>query len=75
MGQVESPTGTGKSLTLLTSTLTWLQQNQKRADEEAEKALRGRLQADDPDGEPVTRRFEINLGLRKADDNRPAMGD
>lgn len=49
--QVESPTGTGKSLTLLTSTLTWLQQNRKRVDEEAEQALRARLQADDPDGE------------------------
>jgi chromosome transmission fidelity protein 1 len=48
--KVESPTGTGKSLTLLTSTLTWLQQNQKRVDEEAEQALRIRLQADDPDG-------------------------
>jgi len=48
--QVESPTGTGKSLTLLTSTLTWSQQNQKRVDEEAEQALRTRLQADDPDG-------------------------
>lgn len=50
---MESPTGTGKSLTLLTSTLTWLRQNQKRADEEAEKALRVRLQADDPDGKPL----------------------
>lgn len=48
--QVESPTGTGKSLTLLTSTLSWLAANRRRLDQAAEDSLRLRLTADDPDG-------------------------
>lgn len=48
--QVESPTGTGKSLTLLTSTLTWLAENKTRLDKATEENLRAQLAAEDPDG-------------------------
>ena len=50
--QVESPTGTGKSLTLLTSTLTWLAENKSRLAKATEDDLRAKLSAEDPDGEP-----------------------
>ncbi|OCF40610.1 chromosome transmission fidelity protein 1 [Kwoniella heveanensis CBS 569] len=46
---VESPTGTGKSLSLLTSTLTWLSAHTRRQTHSFEDALRAQLRADDHD--------------------------
>ena len=48
---MESPTGTGKSLTLLTSTLTWLAANEKRLNRQSEDVLRVKMLSEDPDGE------------------------
>ncbi|WVW82792.1 hypothetical protein I302_104803 [Kwoniella bestiolae CBS 10118] len=49
IGIVESPTGTGKSLTLLTSTLTWLEQHQQRLSNSFVEGLREKMKKDDPD--------------------------
>ena len=55
VNQVESPTGTGKSLTLLTATLTWLASHRHRLDEHAELALREQLSTNDSEGKLISR--------------------
>ncbi|RXK42015.1 chromosome transmission fidelity protein 1 [Tremella mesenterica] len=69
---VESPTGTGKSLTLLTATLTWLRDHEERADKEVEESLRTKLQAEDPDDPPWVIEHALKASL---DTHRAAQSE
>ncbi|GMK54061.1 hypothetical protein CspeluHIS016_0106470 [Cutaneotrichosporon spelunceum] len=72
---VESPTGTGKSLTLLTATLSWLAAHRRRLDEAAEADMRARFAAEDPDDPPwiIENAVKRHMGeLRHAEAERAA---
>ncbi|KAL7424206.1 ATP-dependent DNA helicase chl1 [Cryptotrichosporon argae] len=72
---VESPTGTGKSLTLLTATLTWLAAHHRRLLTAVEAGIRERLLAEDPDDPPWVIEHAVRAqlaDLRAAEDARRA---
>jgi chromosome transmission fidelity protein 1 len=61
---VESPTGTGKSLTLLTSTLTWLKADQQRLKDHSRAEFEKKLVEAGTDGERnIDRKYHIHLIL------------
>lgn len=68
--QVESPTGTGKSLTLLTATLSWLAAHRRRLDTATAADLRAKFLAEDPDDPPwvVEKAVKRHMATLKAAD-------
>jgi hypothetical protein len=64
VARVESPTGTGKSLSLICSTLSWLQMDQLRASKDASESLYERLKVEMPEGELSEVRTKVADGTQ-----------